>query len=144
MAASAKIHSKLTVFKLDNVANALTDISDSCNEVNFPEEMEEVECTTFGATSRAYLAGFAEGTIEVSGHWNRTLDTHISALYAGFKAGTTTSASFEYGPEGSDSGDVKKSGEAVLLSYEKGSSIDDPVSFSLSLRVTGDVTTGTF
>jgi hypothetical protein len=39
---------------------------------------------------------------------------------------------------------VKKSGEAVLLSYEKGSSIDDPVSFSLSLRVTGDVTTGTF
>jgi hypothetical protein len=144
MAASAKIHSKLTVFKLDTAGGVLTDISDSCSEVNFPEEMEEVQCTTFGATARAYLAGFAEGTIEASGHWNRTLDGHLSALFAAFKAGTITSASFEYGPEGSDSGDVKKSGELVLLSYEKGSSIDDPVSFSISGRVTGDVTTGTF
>jgi hypothetical protein len=144
MPASAKIHSKATVFKLDTAAGTLTDISDSLNEVNFPEEMEEVEATTFGATDRAYLPGFSEGTLDISGHWNRTLAQHMADLYAAFKAQSITSATFEYGPEGQDSGDLKYTGECVLLSYEKGSSIDDPVSFSASLRVTGAVTTTTY
>jgi hypothetical protein len=144
MAASAKIHSKATVFKIDTAGGVLTDISDSCNEVNFPEEMEEVECTTFGATDRAYLPGFSEGTLEFSGHWNRTFASHMAALYAAFKAQSIVSATFEYGPEGSDSGDTKYTGECILLSFEKGSSIDDPVSFSASARVTGAVTVTTY
>jgi hypothetical protein len=39
---------------------------------------------------------------------------------------------------------VKKTGEAILLTYETPVSIDDPVGWSASLRVTGDITTTTY
>jgi predicted secreted protein len=140
----AKTHSKLAVFKLDTAGGALTDISAYITEVNLSGEMDEVDCTTLGATSRQYLAGFSEHSIELSGMYERAQDQMFQAVYDAFKAGTLTSVSFEYGPEGASSGDVKKTGEAILLTYETPVSIDDPVGWSASLRVTGDITTTTY
>jgi hypothetical protein len=140
----AKTHSKLAVFKLDTAGGVLTDISTYITEVNLSGEMDEVDCTTLGATSRQYLAGFSEHQIELSGMYERAQDQMLQAVYDAFKAGTLASVSFEYGPEGASSGDVKKTGEAILLTYETPVSIDDPVSWSASLRVTGDITTTTY
>jgi predicted secreted protein len=140
----AKTHSKLAVFSLDTAAGALTDISAYITEVNLSGEMDEVDCTTLGATSRQYLAGFSEHSIELSGMYERAQDQMFQAIYDAFKAGTLASVSFVYGPEGNASGDVKKLGEAIMLTYETPSSIDDPVGWSASLRVTGDITTTTY
>lgn len=138
------IHSKLSVFKLDTAGGVLTDISQYVNEVGFPQELAEVETTCFGATARTYIPGFADATISLSGNWDRTFHTQMGAVYAAFKAGTISSVTFECGPEGSDSGDVKLTGEAVLISYEKNSSIDDPVTWSAELHVSGTVTDTTY
>jgi predicted secreted protein len=140
----AKTHSKLAVFSLDTAAGALTDISAYITEVNLSGEMDEVDCTTLGATSRQYLAGFSEHQIELSGMYERAQDQMFQAIYDAFKAGTLASVSFVYGPEGNASGDVKKLGEAIMLTYETPSSIDDPVGWSASLRVTGDINTTTY
>jgi hypothetical protein len=144
MAASAFIHSKLSKFSLDTAGGALTDISDSCDEVGFPEELELVETTTFGATSKTYITGFADGKISLAGNWNRTLHTHLSALKTAFRDGTLSSASFQYGPEGTDTGDIKLTGECVLVTFEKTSSAKDQVKFSCELQITGAVTESTF
>lgn len=138
------IHSKLSKFKLDTAGGVLTDISDHVDEISFPEELEETETTTFGATARAYMAGFANASFTVGGFWSRTLHGQLKALKEGFRDGTLASATFEYAPEGTDSGDIKLTGEAVMLNYEKTSAIEDPVRWSCEFRVTGVVTDTTY
>lgn len=143
------IHSKLSVFLLEGAtggspAQSLTNISTYCDEVSMPEELELVETTTFGATSKTYLAGFADGKVTISGNWDRTIDGILSTLKDAFRAGTTQSVTFEYGPEGNSAGDVKYTGEVVLVNYEKNSAVKDQVKFSAEFQITGAVTTTTF
>jgi hypothetical protein len=138
------IHSKLSVFWLDTAGGTLTDISTYCDEVSMPEELDLVETTTFGATSKTYLVGFADGKISISGNWDRTFDVQMAALKAAFRAGTITSASFEYGPEGASTGDKRYSGEVVLVNYEKNSAVKDQVKFSAEFQITGAVTDGNY
>jgi hypothetical protein len=68
----------------------------------------------------------------------------LAAIYAAFRAGTLASVSFEYGPEGGDSGDVKRSGELIMTSLEGGSEIEDPASWSAEFRVSGAITDSTY
>lgn len=144
MAASAFTHSKLSKVKLDNAAGALTDISDSCDSIDFPEELELVETTTFGSSSKTYLVGFADGKVSTGGSWNRTLHTMLAALKAAFRDGTITSASLEYGPEGTDSGDIKITCEVVMTSYKKTSAAKDQVKWEAEFQITGAVTETTY
>jgi hypothetical protein len=138
------IHSKLTVVKLDTSGGVLTDISTFCNACSVPRELDLLDVTTFGATSKAYLSGFADGTVTMGGPWTRALDNHMSPIFAAFKAGTLASVSFEYGPEGADSGDVKYSGELIMTNYEPGSDVENAVEWSAEFQVTGDITVGTY
>lgn len=144
MPASTFIHSKLTKVSLDTAGGVLTDISDSCDKCDGDESLDLVETTPFGSTSKTYLAGFADGKFSVSGSWNRTLHTHLSALKAAFRDGTIASASFQYGPEGSDSGDIRQTCEVVMTSYKKNSAVKDQVKWEAEFQITGAVTEGTF
>lgn len=144
MAASAFIHSKLSKISVDNAAGSLTDISDSCDTVDFPEDLELVETTTFGSTSKTYLVGFADGKLSVGGSWNRTLHTQMAAVKAAFRDGTIASSSVQYGPEGVDVGDIKVTFEAVLVSYKKNSAVKDQVKWEAEYQITGAVTETTF
>lgn len=144
MAASAFIHSKLSKFSVDTSGGVLTDISDSIDEVTFPEDLELVETTTLGLTSKTYLVGYADGKVKISGNWNRTLHGHLSALKTAFRDGTLASASVQYGPEGTDSGDTKITCEVVMTSYEKSTKVKDQVKFSAEFQITGAVTESTF
>jgi hypothetical protein len=137
-------HSKLTVFKIDNAAGAIQDISTYCNMVDFPQELDEVETTTFGATSRTYVPGFADLKVKVGGNWDPTLDGILAGVYAAFRAGTITSVTLEYGPAGSTGGYVKKSAEAVMLSYGTKNDIKGVTEWDMELHVTGAVTVTTW
>ncbi len=144
MPASAFIHSKLSKVKLDTAGGVLTDISDSVDNIDWPEDLELVETTTFGATSKTYLVGFADGKVKLSGNWNRTLHTMLAALKAAFRDGTISSASMEYGPEGTDVGDIKKTCEVVMVSYNQTSAAKDAVKFEAEFQITGAVTETTY
>lgn len=138
------IHSKLSVVKLDTAGGVLTDISVYCNSVEFGQELDLLDITAFGATSKAYLLGFADATFTLEGFWDRTIDVQLAALYDAFRAGTLASATFEYGPEGTTAGDKKYTGECVMTSYSKSSAIEDPVTFTAEFQVTGAVTDTTY
>lgn len=140
MAASPFKHSKLSVVKLDTAGGTLTDISDSCDKCDVPEDLDLVDTTTFGATSKTYLVGFADGKIKIGGQWNRTLHTMLAALKAAFRDGTINSASFEYGPEGTTSGCTKITCEVVMVSYKKNSAVKNAVQWDSDLQITGAVT----
>jgi hypothetical protein len=132
-------HGKSTVFKVDNNAGSLTDISNTLTDVSFPQSVDTAETSAFGSSAKSYVVGLTDSTLSVSGNFDATVDAHLAAI-----VGKADSVSFEYGPEGSTAGMVKYTGEALLTSYEKSGAVGDVVSYSAEFQVTGAVTRGTY
>jgi len=132
-------HGKSTVFKVDNNAGSLTDISNTLTDVSFPQSVDTAETSAFGASAKAYIVGLTDATLSVSGNFDATVDAHLAAI-----VGKADSVSFEYGPEGSTATYVKYTGEALLTSYEKSGAIGDVVTYSAEFQVTGAITRGTY
>jgi hypothetical protein len=132
-------HGKATVFKVDNSSGSLTTISDVLTDVSFPQTIETAETTSFGSNAKTYIVGLSDATISISGNFDTTVDTHLSAVL-----GQAATLSFEYGPEGSTAGDAKYTGECLMTSYEKSGAVGDVVTFSAEFQVTGAVTRGVY
>ena len=132
-------HGKSTVFKVDNAAGTLTDISNTLTDVSFPQTVETAETTSFGSSAKTYIVGLTDSTISASGNFDATVDAHLAGI-----TGQSATVSFEYGPEGSTTGQVKYSGEAILTSYEKSGAVGDVVTYSAEFQVTGAVTRGSW
>ena len=132
-------HGKSTVFKVDNAAGTLTDISNTLTDVSFPQTIETAETTSFGSSAKTYIVGLSDSTVSASGNFDATVDAHLAGI-----AGQAATVSFEYGPEGSTAGQVKYTGEAILTSYEKSGAVGDVVTYSAEFQVTGAVTRGTW
>ena len=132
-------HGKSTVFKVDNNAGTLTDISNTLTDVSFPQSVDTAETSAFGASAKSYIVGLTDSTLSISGNFDATVDAHLAAI-----VGKADSVSFEYGPEGSTAGFVKYTGEALLTSYEKSGAIGDVVTYSAEFQVTGAITRGAY
>ncbi len=132
-------HGKNASFKVDNSGGTLTNISDTLNSVTFPREIETLETTSFGSSTRSYVVGFSDATISIEGSFDATVDAHLAGIL-----GQEASVSFEYGPEGTASGAVKYTGEAFMTSYETSAGVGDIVTYSAEFQVTGAITRGTF
>jgi hypothetical protein len=132
-------HGKSTVFKVDNAAGSLTDISNTLTDVGFPQTVDTAETSTFGSSAKSYVVGLTDSSLSISGNFDATVDAHLAGIL-----GQAASVSFEYGPEGSTAGFVKYTGEALMTSYEKSGAIGDVVSYSAEFQVTGAITRGTY
>ena len=132
-------HGKSTVFKVDNSGGTLTDISNTLTDVSFPQSVDTAETSAFGSSAKTYVVGLTDATISVSGMFDATVDAHLNGIL-----GQAATVSFEYGPEGSTSPNVKYTGECILTSYEKSGAIGDMVSYSAEFQVSGAVTRGTY
>ena len=132
-------HGKSTVFKVDNNAGSLTDISNTLTDVSFPQSVDTAETSAFGSSAKSYVVGLSDATLSVSGNFDATVDAHLAAI-----VGKADSVSFEYGPEGSTAGFVKYTGEALMTSYEKSGAIGDVVTYSAEFQLTGAITRGAY
>lgn len=132
-------HGKSTVFKVDNSGGSLTDISNTLTDVSFPQTIETAETTTFGSNAKEYIVGLSDSSLSISGNFDATVDAHLAGI-----AGQAATVSFEYGPEGSTSSQVKYTGEAILTSYEKSGAVGDVVTYSAEFQITGAITRGTY
>jgi hypothetical protein len=134
----AFVHGKNSVFKLDNSGGSLTDISTYVNNVDFPETADVAETSTLGSSNKSFVVGLKDATIGLAGLWDATADAIFGAV-----VGQTATLSFEYSPEGTSSGKVKYTGEAILTNYAISSPVGDVVGYSADLQVSGAVTRGT-
>ena len=134
----AFVHGKSSVFKLDNASGSLTDISSYVYNVDFPETADVAETSVLGASAKSYIVGLKDSTISLSGLFDATLDA-----IAGAVVGQSATLSFEYSPEGTASGKVKYTGEAIMTNYSLSSPVGDVVAWSADLQVSGAVTRGT-
>lgn len=133
------VSGKSTYFALDNSAGTLTDISARLDNVSFPEAIDTLAAHTFGDSSKEWVMGLKGATFSISGPWDSTIETHLRGIY-----GSSSSKTFNFGPEGNTAGNVKLSGECHLTNFTRSNSVEGRVDFSAELIVTGDVTAGTF
>ena len=131
---------KNSVFKLDNQAGSLQDLSAYLTDisgVDVPTAM--IDTTTFGDSSVEFTAGLKGGnTITLTGNYDSTPNTHFTALL-----GQSTTSTFEYSPAGDTAGLPKVSGECWITSYQPSSAVADVVKFTATLQISGAVTWGT-
>lgn len=132
-------HGRNTVFKVQDAANTLTDISPVLKDVSLPISADTPETTAFGSTNKTYVIGIKDGRFSCSGMYDATVDALLSGIF-----GFETARTFEYGPEGSTTGRVKYTGSVFLTSYSVSGSVADMVAASCEFQVTGALTRTTW
>lgn len=136
-------HGKGLALKVDNAAGTLQVLTAFVDNVDLNNTVKMGETTTAGAEADTYVSGQSNATLSFSGKWDSTASTGPDAILSGL-VGLETTSSFEYGPAGSTTGMVKKSGEAFLTGFKVSSPVGGVVNFTADMQVTGPVTVGTW
>jgi len=140
----ALAHGKDSYFSVeDSAATTLRNISPYVKTIDFNRSTDANDVTTKGAEGRTYRPGLTDGEIRLTGLWDDTASTGSQTVLQSL-VGIEMTVGFEYGPEGNTNGMVKYSGECVCTQYDEGSPVDDMVAFTCTLKISGDVTVGTF
>ena len=95
-----------------------------------------VEDTALGASMKSFLVGRGTFTATIDMNFDE-LDSGQTTLVQG------ASASFEFMPEGSASGDRKFSGTGIVTGMSVGVTLDGVTTRTVSLQGTGGLTIGT-
>lgn len=133
-----------SAFYLSNVAGALQNLSSYSDNISFPQSTEMIDVSAFGTNSKAFIPGLSDGdTITMSGPYDVTIHTHLTALRAGQVAGSAAAA-YIYGPGGSVASQARTAGSLFVQSYNTTTSVSGRVEYTASLQITGAVVNGTF
>jgi len=140
----AFVHGKKSVFKIDNSAGTLTDLSAFCEEVSLSRDIETAEVTTFGNDSKAYITGLTDGTVSFSGKFDAGSASAVDQVLTGILgAASTVSWAYRVNSASTSSTNPEYQGEGILTSYEVSGSVGDAVTFSAELQCSGTITRAT-
>lgn len=134
---------RISTFELDNAAATLTDISVFVDDVSQSLDHSVAETTGLNTAGKTYVLGIQDGTIALTGPWSDTATTGSDAVIAplainhGMNA-SNASVSFRFRPRGS--GGAGYTGETYVAEYSVNVAVDNRVSYSASLQITGGVT----
>lgn len=139
------IHGKDTYFALeDSAATTLRDLSPNLTNIQFARSNDTHDDTGFGQEGHTFIAGLTNGTIQLTGWWDKTASTGTATVLDSLVGLDSVRVAFEYGPEGNTAGQVKYSGDCILSEFSTTSPVADLVSFTATLQISGTVTVGTF
>ena len=102
------------------------------------ETIDTVEDTSMGDSAKTYLASIKDFSGSVDVIYDETDTNGQTALAVG------SSVTLNFAPEGTDSGDVKLTGTAIVTGKSVSSSFDGLVESTISVQGTGGLTTGTY
>ena len=140
----AAAHGKDSYFSIeDSAATTLRNITPYLKSVDFNRSNDANDTTTKGAEGKTYRPGLTDGEIRLTGLWDDTASTGSYTVLQSL-LGVEVTVGFEWGPEGNTTGMEKLSGECVLTQYDESSPVDDMVAFTATVKISGDVTKGTF
>ena len=115
-------------------SNAITEI----RSFSIEESIDTVEDTSMGDSSKTYLASIKDFSGSVDVLYDETDTNGQTALSIG------SSVTLNFAPEGTDSGDVKLTGTAIVTGKTVSSSFDGLVESTITVQGTGGLTTGTY
>lgn len=116
-------------------------LSTFCDSMDLAIDVDMADTSTFTSTWKTALAGLAGGKLDFGGDYDPTVTTGPQAVLTAL-IGAAPFAVLVY-PGGNLTGQVSRSFNALLSSYNESSPIGDKVSFKGSLLVTGAITFAT-
>lgn len=137
-------HGKDSVVSIDNTSGALTAISTYTDTVDgLPGEIELADVTGFGEEGHKNVPGLENASVSCGGSYDGSAAAIMDIIGSTTqrKAATRT---FEWGPGGSASGQIKFSAEVWVQAFTVSSSVSDKVTWSATLQVDGVVTMSTY
>ena len=127
-----------SAFKLDDTSGTLQNLTQKIEgSVSFNQVINLIGADTLGRVNTRFVSGLKDATFSFNVLWDATLDGWI---YGGSEPDTR---SFEWFPEGTDSGKIKYSGECVLRNVSMTSGVDATVMTTLECQVTSAITRST-
>jgi hypothetical protein len=120
------------IFKMDNAADALTDISTSLKNAKPTKSRDSVDVTTYGSADKVFQALLMGANLSVEGINSTAMDTHFDAAYR--SAATKT---VELYPEGIATGKPKYTGETWCIQHDISPPVEGVQMFSATLQVSG-------
>ena len=136
--------SKVSRFLIDDTGSVQRDLSAYVAEVRgLPGPRTLNEVTALGDSGARFVTGLEDVTITLSGIFDNTATSGPDAVLGPLRT-HGSAVDFEYGPEGSGTGDVKYSGKCWVLNYDLRSRVGKLVEWAAALQVEDTVTRGTF
>lgn len=140
----SRTHGKDAVFKIDDSGGSLRDISGHVNNVSgLPSARALADVTAYGDAGERFIPGLQGAQFTVTGNFDSAATTGSATVLNGLRT-TTTTSTFEYGPEGGTTGKIKYTAECWLENLSVDSSVTDKVPFSAQFRMDNGLTVSTF
>lgn len=133
----AFVHGK-NMYVAFGTASSETDISAYVDDFQAPASLDEVETTTFGATAKTYLTGFADYSASLGGPWDPTLDGIMDGALGLEKSliwaanGSTPSAT-----------NPVRTATVILKKYDVSGGVGAAVKWKAEIRISGAPTRAT-
>lgn len=129
---------------IDNTAGSPVNLSTYADSFSFPQPIDTHDVSVFGSSAKKFIPGLADGgEISMSGPLDVALGTFVAALKAAQSAGSST-ATVQYGPGGSVSGQIKQSAEVYVSAYNVSTSVSGRTEYDISLQISDAVVNGTW
>ncbi len=136
--------SNVSRFLIDDTGGTQRDLSAYLTDVRgLPGPRSLNEVTALGDGGARFIPGLEDVTIVLAGIFDNTATSGPDAVLGPLRT-HGSAVDFEYGPEGSGSGEVKYSGTCWVLSYDLRSRVGNRVEWSARLQVENTVNRGTF
>ncbi len=136
--------SNVSRFLIDDTGDTQRDLSAYLTDVRgLPGPRSLNEVTALGDGGARFIPGLEDVMIVLAGIFDNTATSGPDAVLGPLRT-HGSAVDFEYGPEGSGSGDVKYSGTCWVLSYDLRSRVGNRVEWSARLQVENTVSRGTF
>lgn len=129
---------KDAVFKLDNAAGALQNLTSDVLEISPSWNRDDHDVTTLGNTGHRHFPGLQSNEFTVTFNHSDTAYTHLTAL-----RGVDASQTFEISPKGTTATYPKESGECFLVGLDMPRAATDPQRITARFVVDGAVAFGT-
>jgi hypothetical protein len=113
------------------------DLSTFCNSADLSIDVDTADTTTFTATWKTALTGVAGGKIDLKGEYDPTATTGPAAVLTALIGADPFEVTVY--PGGNSAGQLSRTFDAILTSYQESSPVGGTVTFSAGLMVTGAV-----
>ena len=136
--------SKESKFLLDDTGGTQRDLSAYITDVRgLPGPRTLNEVTALGDSGAKFIPGLQDVVITLNGIFDDTATSGPDAVLGPLRT-HTSAVDYEYGPEGTATGDVKYSGTCWVITYDLRSRVGNRVEWSASLQAQGTVTRGAY
>lgn len=127
------VHGKNASFKVQDSGGTLRDLTPQLTEQALSELADLIETSAFGAVWKAKIAGLRDANGSAGGNFDAVTDGYLSGIVG-------MARTFEFFPNGTTTGCVKRTGSLIVTSYTTNSSVSDASKFDVSFEVDGAIT----